>query len=233
VARVPGYTTEMYCVSCEKKLEESHYALEELKEVSQHNEELWTRDMSVLKENIRDLQNHETERTPQNKIHRTTSEELNVKLTGVPDYGKSLPKLEADQVVYFKYGKPKPYIFKELLKRRPDQLPTEEPVTERVLKAYAKSKLKPEKRRLKRLVKKRSVKKNPTSDTIQGITMKFQRPYEGPYVIQTVINPSLVELKDTLDKYQGLFNKKHLKSYQEVKKEANVKWEEVSANIRE
>jgi hypothetical protein len=62
--------------------------------------------------------------------------------------------------------------------------------------------------------------------------MKFRRPYGGLYVIQTVINPSLVELKDTLGKYKGLFNKKHLKPYHEVKKEANVRLEEVSANIR-
>jgi hypothetical protein len=49
-------------------------------------------------------------------------------------------------------GEPKPYIFMELLKRQPDQLPTEETVIEKVLKVYARSKLKAEKRNLKRKI---------------------------------------------------------------------------------
>jgi hypothetical protein len=128
---------------------------------------------------------------------------------------------------------PRPYIFKELLKRRPDQLPNEETITEKILKAYTKSKLKSEKRRLKRMTGKNKwtpkvnemvlVKKHPTSDAIQGITMKFQRPYEEPYVIQTVINPSLVALKDTLRKYKGLFSKKYLKPYHDVEREEKVR----------
>jgi hypothetical protein len=129
------------------------------------------------------------------------------------------------------------------LKRRPDQLLNKETITEKILKAYAKSKLKSDKRRLKGMTGKNKwtpkvnemvlVKKHPTSDAIQGITMKFQRPYEGPYVIQTVINLSLVELKDTLGKYKGLFSKKHLKPYHDFEKEEKVDSEEVSINVIE
>jgi hypothetical protein len=75
------------------------------------------------------------------------------------------------------------------------------------------------------------VKKYPTSDSIQGITSKFQRPYEGPYVIHTIINASLVELKDTMGKYKGLFSKKHLKPYHDFEREEKVHSEERSANV--
>jgi hypothetical protein len=34
------------------------------------------------------------------------------------------------------------------------------------------------------------VKQQPTSHAIQGVTTKFQRPYEGPYIIQNMINPN-------------------------------------------
>jgi hypothetical protein len=57
------------------------------------------------------------------------------------------------------------------------------------------------------------VKCQPASDAVQGITNKFQRPYEGPYVIHKEINPNLLELQDKEGKSRGLFNLKHLKPY--------------------
>jgi hypothetical protein len=48
---------------------------------------------------------------------------------------------------------------------------------------------------------------------MQGITSKFQRPYEGPYLIQKRINPTIYELCDTESKLRGILNKKRLKAY--------------------
>jgi hypothetical protein len=42
-------------------------------------------------------------------------------------------------------GKPRPDIFRSLLKKRLDQIPTEETVAEKVLKAYTRTKVKAEK----------------------------------------------------------------------------------------
>jgi len=36
----------------------------------------------------------------------------------------------------------------------------------------------------------------PSSDAIVGVTGKFIRPYEGPYMISKVITPSTVEVCD-------------------------------------
>jgi hypothetical protein len=57
------------------------------------------------------------------------------------------------------------------------------------------------------------VKCQPASDAVQGITSKFQRPYEGPYLFQRSINPAIYELCDTEGKIRGIFNIKHLKPY--------------------
>jgi hypothetical protein len=57
-----------------RKLEESHGALEELKQVSQLNEELWMRDLNILREKICELQKNKTERIPQIKLNKTKNE---------------------------------------------------------------------------------------------------------------------------------------------------------------
>jgi hypothetical protein len=77
------------------------------------------------------------------------------------------------------------------------------------------------------------VRKHPTSDAMQGITTKFQRSYEGPYVIHALISPSLVELKDSMGNYKGLFIKKHLKHYHEFEREEKNTPKEIEANISE
>ena len=53
----------------------------------------------------------------------------------------------------------------------------------------------------------------PASDAVQGITSKFQRPYEGPYLIQRKLNTAIFELVDTEGRIRGIFNIKHLKPY--------------------
>jgi hypothetical protein len=57
------------------------------------------------------------------------------------------------------------------------------------------------------------VKCQATSDAMQGITGKFLRPYEGPYLISRMINPAIFELTDKEGKIRGIFNKTHLKPY--------------------
>jgi hypothetical protein len=56
------------------------------------------------------------------------------------------------------------------------------------------------------------VKSQPVANTMQGITSKFQRPYEGPFLISIRVNPSIFELADEKGKIQGLFSLKHLES---------------------
>ena len=56
----------------------------------------------------------------------------------------------------------------------------------------------------------------PSSDAIVGVTGKFIRPYEGPYMISKVIPPSTVEVCDRNGKIKGQFNLKSIKVYKEA-----------------
>jgi hypothetical protein len=99
-----------------------------------------------------------------------------------------------------------------------------------VLHAYVKSKLRAEKRNMKRkkcqykwtprlndLV---LVKQQPTSDAIQR---SFKGLYEGPYIIQNMINSTLFEVTDRTGKQKRLFNKKHLKPYLQIQNILHMK----------
>jgi hypothetical protein len=117
----------------------------------------------------------------------------------------------------------KPDIFRKILKKTPDQMPPNETLADKLLKAYAKAKLKARKRRIKKKTKSTKwdpeegdlvlVKSQPTSDAAQGITGKFQRPYEGPFIIQKFIPPAMYELCDEVGKLRGLFHLRHMKPY--------------------
>jgi hypothetical protein len=106
------------------------------------------------------------------------------------------------------------------LKKRTYQIPTEDTVAEKVLKAYARIKVKVEKLNLKRKTGKIKwhpkvnglvlVKSQLIPDGVQGATVKFQRPCEGPYSIQKIVNSALFQLKDEKGKCRGLFNLRHL-----------------------
>jgi hypothetical protein len=54
---------------------------------------------------------------------------------------------------------------------------------------------------------------HPMSDAVRGITSKFIRPYEGPYVITEVLSPSMFEISDLNGKARGKYNKQSLKPY--------------------
>jgi hypothetical protein len=51
------------------------------------------------------------------------------------------------------------------------------------------------------------------SDAAQGVISKFQRPYEGPFVINKIINPNMFEIYDEQGKPRGLFHLHDLKPY--------------------
>jgi hypothetical protein len=86
-------------------------------------------------------------------------------------------------------GEPRPDIFRNLLKKKPDQLPIEDALANKVLKAYARSKLKAEMRSVKRKPGKTTwypklndfilVKKQIKSEAARGFVEKFQRPFDG------------------------------------------------------
>jgi hypothetical protein len=96
---------------------------------------------------------------------------------------------------------PRTDIFRKLLKEGANQSPKEEPLADKLIKAYARMRLKAEKRNKKRRTGRTQRKSNlrdsvlvkcqPASDAVQGITSKFQRPYEGPYLIRREINPAI------------------------------------------
>jgi hypothetical protein len=60
------------------------------------------------------------------------------------------------------------------------------------------------------------VRTQPCSDAIAGVTGKFIRTYEGPYMISKVIPTSTVEVRDRNGKFKGQFNLKSIKVYKEA-----------------
>lgn len=56
----------------------------------------------------------------------------------------------------------------------------------------------------------------PVSDATTGVTAKFFRPYQGPYIIAKIIPPSTFELADENGHIRGQFNKKLLKEYKKA-----------------
>jgi hypothetical protein len=57
------------------------------------------------------------------------------------------------------------------------------------------------------------VKKHIRSEAARGFIEKFQRPFDGPYTLQKVLNPALFELKDKEENLIGFYNLQHLNPY--------------------
>jgi hypothetical protein len=120
------------------------------------------------------------------------------------------------------YGNTRPNIFLDSLKSSKN-LSQDEPLAEKLIKAYAKIRLRAEKRSNKRkigkmrwkpkLQKQVLAKCQPMSDAVQGITSKFQGPYEGPYLITKIVSSAIYELSDSIRRIRGIFNINHLKPY--------------------
>jgi hypothetical protein len=114
-------------------------------------------------------------------------------------------------------------IFKNIIKRLPDEESTVESVHNKILKVYAKMKQRAEAKRNKRKNNHREwvpnigdqvlVKGQPVSDAIQGITAKFQRPYVGPFSVKQCVNPYIYDLVDENGTVKGLYHLSHMKPY--------------------
>jgi hypothetical protein len=86
-------------------------------------------------------------------------------------------------------GNPKPDIFRKILKKAINQLPTEEALANKILKAYARMKLRADKRNARRktvttrwqpqLQETVPVRCQPVSDAAHGVISKFKHLYEG------------------------------------------------------
>lgn len=123
------------------------------------------------------------------------------------------------------FDEPKPDMFEKIFVKSPDQKPPAESLEIKVLRAYVKMKAKALERKKKRkmgiakwnpqLSDKVLVRCQPVSNAAQGVTGKFIRPYEGPYVITRIIPPSVYEISGNNGKVRGQFNKHSLKPYLE------------------
>jgi hypothetical protein len=101
-----------------------------------------------------------------------------------------------------------------------------EEIQEKIAKAYERMRQQAHKRKNKRkhgnenwkpkIHDKILVRTQPNSDAIAGVTGKFIRPYEGPYMISKVIPTSTVEVCDGNGKFRGQFNLKSVKVYKEA-----------------
>jgi hypothetical protein len=119
-------------------------------------------------------------------------------------------------------GETRPDLFKKLLNFEPDSERTEDSLPNKLLKAYAKMKLKAEKRNRKKIVKTKwepkqndlvLIKCQLASDAAQGVISKFQRPYEGPFLIREMISTNMYNVCDDQGKPRGLFHLGYLKPY--------------------
>jgi hypothetical protein len=101
--------------------------------------------------------------------------------------------------------------------KQKENLPT------KLLKVYSRLKLRAEKKQKERKERKFKckfkvgdlvlVKCHHASEAVQGIIGKFQRPFEGPYILSKKINSNMYEIRDETGSYRGLFHISHLKSY--------------------
>jgi hypothetical protein len=80
------------------------------------------------------------------------------------------------------------------------------------------------------------VKSQPVSDASKGITGKFQRLYEGSFVIKEVVNVYLYKLQSKSGNSKGLFHISHLKPYvtpdERVQISVSCKLSDISQNIQ-
>jgi hypothetical protein len=121
------------------------------------------------------------------------------------------------------FNEPKPDIFKQIIPKTLDQMPPQEKLEDKLLHAYARMKQRAADRKRRRKTGARKwdpqlqdrvlVRCQPVSDAALGLTSKFTRPYEGPYVVTKIVPPSAYEISDHKGKLRGLFNKEHLKRY--------------------
>jgi len=124
------------------------------------------------------------------------------------------------------FGAERKNLFQKCLPNLPKGEMKHEEIREKIAKAYERMKQRAHERKNKRkhgnatwkpnVRDKVLVRTQPSSDVIAGVTGKFIRPYEGPYMISKVIPPSTVEVCDRNGKIKGQFNLKSIKVYKEA-----------------
>ncbi|GFG28292.1 hypothetical protein Cfor_11309, partial [Coptotermes formosanus] len=122
-------------------------------------------------------------------------------------------------------------VFEKFLSEAPEDKPLSEDLKTKIAKAYEKMKEKLNARKKKKrkgnthwkpkLNDKVLLRTHPVSEATAGITAKFFRPYQGPYVITKIIPPSTLELAEENGHIRGQFNRKLLK-YKEATRGAEV-----------
>jgi hypothetical protein len=121
------------------------------------------------------------------------------------------------------FNEKRPDLFAKILSKTKDQQPDTGSLQDKLTLAYLTMKQKAEKRKRRRklggtkwepkLNEKVLLKCQPTSDAALGITAKFLRPFNGPWLIMKFIPPSCYEISDQRGKIRGVFNKTALKRY--------------------
>jgi hypothetical protein len=121
------------------------------------------------------------------------------------------------------FDSPRPDLFEEFLKKGSEQKPLAEDLQKKVLKAYVRMKEKATKRNKRG--KNSSSKWKPqvgdlvlskcqaVSNAADGITKKFTEPYDGPWKVTRVINPTTYEAAGEQGKITKVFNQKAMKPY--------------------
>jgi hypothetical protein len=117
-------------------------------------------------------------------------------------------------------------LFQKYLPPLPRGLTKDDEVQEKIARAYERMKQKIQKRRSKQrrgnskwkpvMNETVLVRTQHNSDAVAGVTGKFVRPFEGPYIVSRLIPPSTVEVCDDEGKSKGVFNWKSLKVYREA-----------------
>ena len=116
-----------------------------------------------------------------------------------------------------------PDIFSKIINKTKEQQPNNEELQDKITLAYLTLKKKAAKRKRRRqsgstrwepeLNEEVLLKCQPTSDAALGITAKFMRPFDGPWVITKIIPTSCYEISDKEGKIRGTFHKIALKKY--------------------
>jgi hypothetical protein len=125
------------------------------------------------------------------------------------------------------YGSERRNILSKLVSNVPNLDHKEEEIEVKLEKAYSRMRRRAEARERRRkrgnakwepkMNDKVLVKTQPMSDAVKGITAKFMYVYEGPFLINKVLDHSAYEIRDERGKVRGEFNKKQLKPYKEEK----------------
>jgi hypothetical protein len=121
------------------------------------------------------------------------------------------------------FGAPRPNPFDKLIPTSPDGPRPRDSLEEMIKKAYAKIRNRAADRERRRKKNKCNwepqvgdvvlIRNQPQSDAARGVAGKFQHSFIGPYVITSIIPPSIYEVSVERGKIRGIFNKRDLKPF--------------------